>query len=100
MYQLIKNLKENDGLTLKKNKSIRYKTGWQVATAGVECHTIEEVLQAIKDFDGNCGIWLEKGIYYVDKCHRVNTKHEGLAIGKLYNQISIYGWARNNLAYC
>ena len=32
----LKNLKENDGLTLKKGKRITYKTGWQVATEGIE----------------------------------------------------------------
>ena len=29
-------LKNNDGLTLKNGKPITYKTGWQVATEGVE----------------------------------------------------------------
>lgn len=32
----IRKLKDNDGLTLKKGKIITYKTGWQVATEGIE----------------------------------------------------------------
>ena len=32
----IKKLANNDGLTLKNGKPIAYKTGWQVATEGVE----------------------------------------------------------------
>lgn len=96
----IKKLAENDGLTLKAGKSIRYKTGWQVAVDGVVVNTPAEAIKAVKTFGGNCGIWFEKGIYYVDKGFRVNTKREALRIGKEHAQISVYGWARGNLAYC
>lgn len=96
----IKKLANNDGLTLKNGKIISYRTGWQVATHGVEVKTAREAIEAVKAYDGNCGVWLENGIYYVDKSFRVNTKREALAIGKVHNQISIFGWARKNLAYC
>lgn len=96
----IKKLANNDGLTLKNGKVITYRTGWQVATHGVEVKTAREAIEAVKAYGGNCGIWLENGIYYVDKSFRVNTKHEALAIGRAHNQISIFGWARKNLAYC
>ena len=96
----IKKLANNDGLTLKNGKVISYRTGWQVATHGVEVKTAREAIEAVKAYDGNCGVWLENGIYYVDKSFRVNTKREALTIGKAHNQISIFGWARKNLAYC
>lgn len=96
----IKKLANNDGLTLKNGKVISYRTGWQVATHGVEVKTAREAIEAVKTYDGNCGVWLENGIYYVDKSFRVNTKYEALAIGRAHNQISIFGWARKNLAYC
>lgn len=32
----LKALKDNDGLTLKNGKRITYKSGWQVATEGIE----------------------------------------------------------------
>ena len=96
----IKKLGNNDGLTLKNGKVINYKTGWQVATHGVEVKTAREAIEAVKAYGGNCGIWLENGIYYVDKSFRVNTKHEALEIGRAHNQISIFGWTRKNLAYC
>lgn len=96
----IKKLTNNDGLTLKKGKCITYKSGWQVATEGVECCTAEEAIKAVRAYAGDCGVWLADGIYYVDKSHRVNTKREALEIGKLCNQISVFGWARKNLAYC
>ena len=93
-------LAENDGLTLKHGKKINYKSGWQVATNGIECKTAREAINAVKDFGGNCGVWFANGIYYVDKSKRVQTKKQALEIGKACNQISVYGWARGNLAYC
>ena len=93
-------LKENDGLTLKSGKAISYKSGWQVATEGVECKTAREAINAIKMYNGNCGIWFSNGIYYIDKSHRVNTKREALEVGRKHNQISVLGWRKMNLAYC
>lgn len=96
----IRKLKENDGLTLKNGKSITYKTGWQVATEGIETPDAREAINAVKAYQGNCGIWFSNGIYYIDKSKRVNTKKEALEIGRACNQISILGWKRMNLAYC
>ena len=96
----IRKLENNDGLTLKNGKVVTYKSGWQVATYGVEVKTAKEAIEAVKQFKGNCGIWLADGIYYVDFSFRVNTKHEALEIGKAHNQISVFGWQRKNLAYC
>ena len=66
-------LKDNDGLTLKGGKRITYKTGYQVATEGVECHTAREAMNAIKAFNGDAGVWYSNGIYYIDKSHREST---------------------------
>lgn len=96
----INKLQNNDGITLKNGQIVTYKTGWQVATEGIEATTAREAINAVKAFGGNCGIWLADGIYYVDRSKRVNTKREALAIGRACNQISIFGWARKNLAYC
>ena len=96
----IKALKNNDGLTLKNGKKITYKSGWQVATEGIECTTVEDAIHAVKAYNGNCGIWFSDGIYYIDKSHRVNTKKEALKIGREHDQISILGWRTMALAYC
>ena len=96
----IKKLADNDGLTLKNGKPITYKTGWQVATEGVECKTAREAINAVKAYNGNCGVWFAGGIYYIDKSHRVNTKREALEVGKAHNQISVLGWRNMALAYC
>ena len=96
----LRKLENNDGLTLKNGKVITYKTGYQVATEGIETTDIKEAMKAIKAFNGNCGVWLENGIYYIDKSHRENTKKKALEVGRNHNQISILQWATMNLIYC
>ena len=96
----IKNLKNNDGLTLKNGKKITYKSGWQVATEGIETKSAREAIKAVKAYNGNCGVWFADGVYYVDKSKRVNTKTEAMKIGRECNQISILKWSNMSLAYC
>ena len=93
-------LKNNDGLTLKNGKPITYKTGWQVATEGVETKSAREAINAVKAYGGDCGVWFADGIYYIDKSHRVNTKREAMEIGRAHNQISVLNWRTIGLAYC
>lgn len=95
----IKKLANGNGMTLKAGKVIRYKSGWQVADTGIECYNAQECIYAVRAYKGNCGVWLENGIYYVDHSFRISTKREALRIGKEYNQISIYGWKTGKLAY-
>lgn len=96
----INKLADNDGLTLKNGKCIAYKSGWQVATEGVEVKTAREAINAVKAYKGNCGVWYSNGIYYIDKSHRMNTKREAMEIGRACNQISILNWRTMGLAYC
>ena len=96
----IRKLTNNDGLTLKAGKIITYKSGWQVADHGVAVATAEEAIKAVRQMDGNCGVWLENGIYYIDHSFRVSTKREAMEIGREHNQISILCWRTMGLAYC
>ena len=96
----IKKLKNEGGLTLKNGVPIVYKSGWQVATEGVECASAKEAIKAVKAFGGTCGVWLSNGVYYIDKSHRVSTKKEAIQIGRACNQISILRWKDISLAYC
>ena len=96
----IRKLANNDGLTLKKGIKITYKTGYQVATEGVAVNTAEEAIKAVKAYNGNCGVWLSDGIYYIDKSKRVNTRSEALEIGRVCNQISVLKWSNMTLVYC
>ena len=96
----LRKIENNGGLTLKNGKPITYKSGWQVATEGVQTTNINEVCGLCKKYNGNCGIWFENGVWYVDKSHRESTKHKALEIGKACKQISILKWADMSLAYC
>ena len=96
----LRKIENNGGLTLKNGIPVIYKSGWQVATEGVETKDINEVRALIKAYDGNCGLWLSDGIWYIDKSKRVSTKREALKIGRECNQISILKWSTMQLAYC
>ena len=102
----IRNIAENDGLTLRNGKIVRYKTGWQVGITGIECRTPEEVtaiLHSPMGRKGNIGIWLSEGIYYVDISKRITTKKNALTVAGATNQLSIYGWRprkRGQLVWC
>lgn len=88
------------GLTLKGGKPVIYKSGYQVATEGLAFENIQDAMNAIRAYGGNCGVWLENGIYYIDKSKRVSTKREALEIGREHNQISILKWSNMSLIYC
>lgn len=102
----IRNLQNNEGLTLRNGKIVEYKTGWQVGITGITCRTPEEVsllLHSGLGRKGNIGIWLSEGVYYIDICKRIGTKEKALAVGKSMNQQSIYGWAprkKGQLVWC
>ena len=93
-------LTDGDGLTLKNGKPITYKTGYQVASDGIETTNAREAINAVRAYAGNCGIWFSNGIYYIDHSHRISTKREALQLGRAHNQISILRWAKMDLIYC
>lgn len=96
----LRKIKDNGGLTLKNGKPIAYKTGWQVATEGIETTDIVEAMKAIRAYGGNCGIWFADGVWYIDLSHRVNTKREAVEVGRAHNQISVLRWRDMGLVYC
>lgn len=100
MKEMLEKLENNGGLTLVRGKAVNYKTGWQVADYGTECRTVAEAVKAIEDMNGNCGVWLSDGIFYIDHSFRVNTKAEALRIGREHNQISVLNWKKMALVYC
>ena len=96
----LRKITNNGGLTLKKGRITTYKSGWQVATEGMENTDIKEAMKMIRAYGGDCGVWLENGIYYIDKSKRVNTKREAMKIGRECNQISVLRWRDMGLVYC
>lgn len=96
----LRKIENNGGLTLKGGKPITYKTGYQVATEGIETKNQKEAMKAIKEYKGDCGIWFADGVWYIDKSHRVGTKREALAVGRECHQISVLNWKTMGLVYC
>lgn len=96
----LRKIENNGGLTLKNGKPIVYKSGYQVATEGIATKNPQVAMAHIRAYNGNCGIWLENGIYYIDKSKRITTKREALEIGRACKQISILKWANMSLIYC
>lgn len=92
-------LTDNDGMTLKGGKRITYKTGYQVATEGIETTDPREAINAVKAYGGNCGIWFFNNCYFVDKCHRVSTKKAAIEEGRTHSQISIFNWKKQDCVY-
>ena len=45
----LRKLENNDGLTLKNGKVTTYKTGYQVATEGIETTDIKKAMQTIRE---------------------------------------------------
>ncbi len=93
-------LTDGDGMTLKMGVRVNYKSGWQVATDGIVTASPREAINAVKAYGGNCGVWYENGLYYVDHCKRVQTKHEAMKIGIECNQISVFRWRDMTVVYC
>ena len=50
----LRKISDNGGLTLKNGKIISYKSGWQVATEGIETKSIHEAMKAIKNYINEC----------------------------------------------
>ena len=95
----LKKITDNGGLTLKKGKPIVYKSGWQVATEGIETEDMVVAMKAIKAYGGDCGIWFSNGVWYIDKSKRDNNNREYLKIGKECKQITIMKMKKMSLTY-
>jgi hypothetical protein len=96
----LRKLQNNDGLTLKKGKIVRFKTGYQVATEGIETNDINVAILAVRAYKGDCGVWFSEGVFYIDKSHRESTLKKALEVGRACNQISILRWRDMGLVYC
>lgn len=98
----LEGLKADDGFTLKGYAFKTYRTGWQVATDGLECDTPTEALKAIQMYNGTCGAWKSPttGRICIDHSFRVSTKREAMEIGKKCHQESIFRWASMESVNC
>lgn len=94
IYNTLSSMPMNGGATLRNYEFKTYKSGWQVAFEGVIAHTVDEAMEAIKNYGGYCGLWRDPdtGDFCVDKSFRVNTKREAMEIGLMCDQKSVLRW--------
>jgi len=94
---------KNGGATVKNNKIMNYKSGYQVAINSQEKQftTIRKAFNYIKK-NGlkNVGIWIDKGICYLDtNTKRINTKKEALQLATENEQLAIWDWKNSKSVY-
>ena len=107
MFKL-KDIKANNGATLDQHgNSLNYNSGYQVSVKDLEIIpayrlTKKHLIDMLKNLPvgANLGVWIDNGKAYIDHSVKFNNKRQALAYGKAHNQISVFGWARKNLAYC
>jgi hypothetical protein len=92
-------LSDNDGMTLENGERITYKSGYQVATHGIETKNPRFALKTIKAWNGNAGVWYSKKIFYIDYSIHVETLEDALRIGREHNQQSILDWSTMELIW-
>lgn len=92
-------LKEDGGMTLENGSRVTYKRGYQVATEGKETRSAKIALKYIEEYNGNCGIWYSKRVFYIDCSHYISNKKDAIRIGKAHNQLAIYNWKTGECLY-
>lgn len=97
--KMLEGLANDEGLTLKKAKPVTYKTGYQVASDGIEAHTIADAIVAVLNFNGNCGVWLSNNIFYIDNSHHIQGKKKAIQLGYDWKQLSIFDWKKQTLIW-
>lgn len=98
--KIIAALVENGGITLENGKAVNHKEGYQVGAFGIEVNSVSAAAEAVRRFKGNCGVWLSKGVYYIDRSFHFHDRKAALAFGKMQHQQSIFDWAAQDLIWC
>lgn len=92
LVNLLKSLKNNDGVTLKSGETVSYPDGYQVADYGKETKSAEEAAQFVEEMGGDAGLWFSDGIFYVDHSVKIDDLEAAIEYGKANNQQSILKW--------
>lgn len=80
-------------------KAITYASGYQVSIQDLKImptHSLTMTYIKRKLRAGYClGVWIDKGLAYVDLSKRVSTKREAVELGNQNNQLSIWDWKKS-----
>lgn len=106
MKNLINNIILNGGGTFNKNfEPVKFGGGFQVGKKNILTGRIEElenedILKNIKLNAGEfLGLWLEKGILYIDISEHIEDLEHAKIIGQTRKEISIFDWAHEECIY-
>ncbi len=104
---LLKDIIANGGMTINKEcESVKGTTGYQVSIQDMQIIKVRDLrkksLIAMLDSlpAGSClGVWIEKGLAYIDNSKLITNKKKAIDFGKAKKQISIYDWAKQEVVY-
>jgi hypothetical protein len=105
MIQLLKQIKkENSGATLSNYKPIKHPFGYQYSVtenteenATADIYKAYEMIQALK---GNCGIWYDGGLFYVEESYHTDSFNDAMRLACEHNQKTIYDWRHDRYIEC
>lgn len=106
MFKL-KDVLNNNGATLNTaGEAVSYKRGYHVSTLDLEIVKTRDLrkrhikaLLAQLPADAYLGIWINKGLAYIDQSVRFGNKRTAKRIGKQLKQISIWDWKKEEAVY-
>lgn len=86
-------------------EDIAYNFGYQVSIRDlrvVKARNLrkKDIMAMLKNIsNGNLGIWIDKGLAYIDNSITLEHLDDAIQVGKAFNQISIWDWKRNEAVY-
>ena len=88
------------GITIENGEIARHLDGYQYADYGFATGDIEQAVKAVVRFNGNCGLWVDHGIIYID--HSIYQKDRELALqfAREHDQLTIYEWSTGRCIDC
>jgi hypothetical protein len=96
MKSLHKQIASNGGATIKRGKIVSYKKGFQVAVNSTEqkFEALSEAIEYLKALKlDSVGLWLDKGIWYMDtNTKRFTSKRKALKVAQQSQQLAIWDW--------
>ena len=105
----LKQILNNGGATLnKQQKQVNFKKGYQVSKKDCYILSIDNtnlILQAVNNLQKTInknefvGIWVDKGLVYIDISIKFYDLKNAIEYGKALNQISIFNWSNKTCIY-
>jgi len=88
--------RNNSGATLKNWETVKYPAGFQYSkTENGETNVTADIREAaamVEALKGTCGIWFDKGLFYIETSFWTSSRDFAVNVGKMYHQKSVYDW--------